>query len=252
MDIIIKYNLLPSKQELIRFLGSDDFFLWQYYGEGILSRIQAWIFRSRIKTLLKFLRRNRLKPKIVLDVGCGPMFISYPLCIKFNNEYIGIDIMSAERLRKYRSAMKSVGVKSLEVVKASAEQLPFREHIFDFVLSLDVLEHLKKPRDAVKEICYVTKHNGVIVISLPLENLIQRLSRIGFILMRVFGDHIIKRTKPIPITKTPEYHYIGDIKSYHDMIKLLKENFKEILTKYTPIGFHRAININAVHIFRKV
>ncbi|MHA1834021.1 MAG: methyltransferase domain-containing protein [Candidatus Baldrarchaeia archaeon] len=32
--------------------------------------------------------------------------------------------------------------------RASAEQLPFRNGIFDFALSLDVLEHLSKLREA--------------------------------------------------------------------------------------------------------
>lgn len=46
-------RILPPKQELIQLLGSDDFFLWEYYGEGVLGKIQAWIFRSRIKVLVR-------------------------------------------------------------------------------------------------------------------------------------------------------------------------------------------------------
>jgi cyclopropane fatty-acyl-phospholipid synthase-like methyltransferase len=53
--------------------------LWEYYGEGVLGKIQAWIFRSRIKVLMRFLRKARLDPGMILDVGCGPMFISYAL-----------------------------------------------------------------------------------------------------------------------------------------------------------------------------
>lgn len=44
-------RVLPSKRELVQVLGERDFFLWEYYGEGFLGKIQAWIFRSWIKAL---------------------------------------------------------------------------------------------------------------------------------------------------------------------------------------------------------
>ena len=242
---------LPSKQQLIQFLGSGDFFLWEYYGEGILCKIQAWIFRSRIKVLMKFLRQTRLKPRTILDVGCGPMFISYALVSNATSEYIGVDIMHADRLKKYRDAMRNIGVKTLEVVRASAEQLPFRGNTFDLSLSLDVLEHLSKPREVIMGIYKVTKNGGKVVISLPLENLFQRLARVGFRLMKIMGDPILKKAKQVPITRTPEYHYVGDIKSYGDMVRVLKEQFSPLQTEYTPIGFFKSININAVHILQK-
>ena len=243
-------KILPPKQELIQLLGSDDFFLWEYYGEGVLGKIQAWIFRSRIKALMGFLRETRLKPRMILDVGCGPMFISYAL-VGESGEYIGVDVMRVNRLKKYRDAMRSTGVKKIEVVRASAESLPFKNGIFDFGLSLDVFEHLSKPREAAMEIRRVVKDDGVVTISLPLENLFQRLSRTGFILMKIAGDPILRRAKRIPITRTPEYHYVGDVKSYDDMAEMLKGVFSSLQKRFTPIGFHKSININAVHILQK-
>ena len=55
--------------------------------------------------------------------------------------------------------------------------------------------------------------------------------------MRISGDRVPNRAKHIPITKTPECHYVGDIKSHDEMIKMLKVYFKPSLTKYTPIVF---------------
>jgi len=69
-------GIIPSKKKLIQLLGDRDFFLWEYYGEGVLGKIQAWIFRSRIKVLVRFLRKVGLNYRMILDVGCGPMFIS--------------------------------------------------------------------------------------------------------------------------------------------------------------------------------
>jgi len=138
-------------------------------------------------------------------------------------EYVGVDIMPADRLKKYRDAMRCVGVKNIEVVRASAELLPFRDGVFCF--SLDVLEHLGKPRYAATEIQRVVRNEGLVAISLPLENLTQRLLRLSFTLMRIVGDPILKNTKHIPITRKPEYHYVGDIKSYDELLKMLKKLF---------------------------
>jgi SAM-dependent methyltransferase len=244
-------KILPPKNKLVQLLGSNDFFLWEYYGEGILGEIQGWIFRSRIKVLARFLRRLQLKPRMILDVGCGPMFISYALVSNATSEYIGVDIMRADRLKKYRDTMRNISVKTIEAIRASTESLPFQNEIFDFALSCDVLEHLRKPREAAMDIYRVVKDDGMVVISLPLENLFQKACRIGFVLMKIAGDPILKRAKRIPITQTPEYHFVGDVKSYDDMARMLKGIFGSLLTRYTPIGFHKCINVNAVHILQR-
>ena len=244
-------RILPPKQELIQFLGSDDFFLWEYYGEGVLGKIQAWIFRSRIKVLVEFLRQTQLKPRMILDAGCGSMFISYALVSNATSEYIAVDIIHADRMKKYRNAMRNIGIETIEAVRASAESLPFRDEVFDFALSLDVLEHLGKPREATIEIYRVVKDDGMVAVSLPFENLFQKVCRTGFVLTKIMGDPILKRAKRIPTTRTPEYRYAGDVKSYYDMTKMLKELFNPLITRYTPIGFHKSINVNAVHILQR-
>lgn len=240
-----------QKHELTQLLGSDDFFLWEYYGKGVLGKIQAWIFRSRIEMLLEFLKEARLKCRIVLDIGCGPMFVSCPLLSSITHEYIGVDIMRGDKLKNYRNVMRKIGTKRVEVVRASAESLPFRNEMFDFVLSLDVLEHLDKPRRAIMEIFRVVENDRLIVVSIPLENSVQRLSRIGFVLMKIGGNPILKSVRQIPVARTPEYHYKGEIKSYDSMVRALKDVFQLSQTRYSPLGFHKSINLNALHILRK-
>lgn len=243
--------VLPPRQILVQLLGSGDFFLWQYYGEGPFGRIQAWIFRSRIHVLVKLLRRLHLNPDPILDVGCGPMFMSYALIANTNNEYIGVDIMVARRLRAYKEAIRNAGIRKIEVVRASAQSLPFQNSIFNLVLAFDVLEHLSKPREAALEIYRVVKGGKFVAISLPLENLLQKLSRIGFILMKVWGNFFFKEVARIPLTRMPEYHYVGDVKSYRLMVKMLVDLFSPLLTRYTPIGFLRSMNVNAVHLLQR-
>ncbi len=129
-------KILPPKRDLSNSLGADDFFLWEYYGQGLLGRIQAWIFRSRLNALAKSLKEKQPMCRTVLDVGCGPMFASYSLMASnVAKEYIGVDILSADKLKKYRDAMRNCGAEPIEAVRASADALPFRNGTFDLVLS---------------------------------------------------------------------------------------------------------------------
>lgn len=238
----------PSRQQLIELLGGDDYFVWEYYG-----KILGWIFRSRVKVILRLFGQLQPKPVMVLDVGCGPMFVSCSLVGDSSGEYVGVDVLTVERLKKYKGVAKKLGVRTIEVVRASAELLPLRSGIFDFVLSLDVLEHLSKPKDAVMEIGRVAKDGSLVAVSLPLENSLQRLSRIGFrfIKPKSFSNDAQDSTpKSVSITRTPDYHYAGNVGSYDRMYEILSDNFESLCTKYTPLGFHRSININAIHILR--
>jgi len=225
-----------TKQQLTQLLGDDDFFLWEYYGEGVLGSIQGWVFRSRVKVIRRVLGQMHLKPMTMLDVGCGPMFTNWPL-IGHSSEYFGVDIMPTWRLKKYKNVMKKMGIAKIEVIRASAESLPFRDDFFDFVLSLDVLEHLNKPKEAIMEISRVANDRALAAISLPLENSFQKFSRLGFILMNVREitriSFLSRRRKKLtiqrskyhcvgaPIHQTPKYHYGGAVKSYDDMLEIL-------------------------------
>jgi len=84
---------------------------------------------------MEFLRKTRQELGSVLDVGCGPMFVSYSLVNNGATEYVGVDIMPTDRLKKYRDAMRCVGVKEIEVVRVSAESRPFRDGVFGFSLT---------------------------------------------------------------------------------------------------------------------
>jgi len=69
---------------------------------------------------MKFLKRSQLKPTMILDLGCGSMFISHSLASGSLSKYIGVDIMPAGRL-KNRDAMMNFGIEKVEAIKASTE-----------------------------------------------------------------------------------------------------------------------------------
>jgi hypothetical protein len=114
-----------------------------------------------------------------------------------------------------------------------------------------VLEHLKESKRASIEMERASKKRASLAVSLPLENLVQKLSRVGFVGMKLLGEPLPKRIGHVPVTKTPDYHYRGDVRSYKVMCDWLAGVFELSRTGHTPIGIHRSLNINAIPVFRK-
>jgi SAM-dependent methyltransferase len=84
---------------------------------------------------------------MALDVGCGFGFLKL---LGFSN-LIGIDVR------------KSPAV----TVRASAENLPFRDRVFDLVFGGEVLEHLHRPSQALNEWVRVLQPGGRLGLSTP-------------------------------------------------------------------------------------
>jgi ubiquinone/menaquinone biosynthesis C-methylase UbiE len=208
----------------------------EYYGSSSQDRIRTWIFRRRYSLVFKLMLKHEVKAINVLDIGSGALLMAYPIIKVFNSSYVGIDIIPLSEMKKYRKILEIATGQKIDAIRASAEKLPFRKGAFETSVVLDVLEHLKKPKEALNEICKVTSKN--IIISLPIENTLQRLFRFPLLL---FGG-----TLKDP---TPDYHYIGEYKSYLEMWSMLIED-KCIEVKYSPIGFNRSFNFYAIQIVK--
>jgi SAM-dependent methyltransferase len=95
-----------------------------------------------------------------LEIGPGRLALPMPPDTKV--EYLN-DI-SAEELAK----IKNVPVEQIKVNHiGTAERLPFKDEIFDFVASCHVLEHLEDPIRGFCEQLRVVKPAGVILMALP-------------------------------------------------------------------------------------
>jgi len=103
----------------------------------------------------------------VLDCGCGPGTITLGLSEKiFPGHVTGIDINAGQIEQAERLAF------GLEQVNASYRtgsiySLPFEDHSFDLVFSHALFEHLRSPREALKEIRRVLRPDGFIALCSP-------------------------------------------------------------------------------------
>lgn len=111
------------------------------------------------KKLVKELLKNHFlgeRPKI-LDVGCGTGMII---------ESLGeiAEMWGVDKENEAIKICKKRGVKN--VLKGSAENLPFKEGVFDVITALDVLEHTNDEK-SLREFYRVLKPKGKLILTVP-------------------------------------------------------------------------------------
>jgi len=150
----------PTSEKLVQDYTSK-WYKKRYSGSG-------FVYHARIVTEMlkdvKF-RDGRYSDKI-LDVGCGTGFVSslYP-----SFDITGVDI-SDGMLEQNPYTWK----------KAPAEQLPFPDDTFDFVVCRSLLHHLDDPRLGLREMFRVLKSGGKWVCYDPNHNFIYEAIRHTF------------------------------------------------------------------------
>lgn len=112
-----------------------------------------WLsYRQR---MLKQWIRNIEDKCRVLDIGCNDRWTR--AFLKSNISYTGLDYFSDEG-KLYDSHADVFG---------DAQSLPFKNNSFDWVLLLDVLEHIPDANDALKEIHRVLDESGQLMVQIP-------------------------------------------------------------------------------------
>lgn len=106
--------------------------------------------------------KRLVEGNLILDAGCGDGIHLKELS-RIGNVF-GIDL-STERLKRAGG----------NVVCADVYFIPFRDKTFEAVYSSEVLEHLEDPQRAVKEMERVLKNKGIVVISVPYREKIEKV-----------------------------------------------------------------------------
>lgn len=94
----------------------------------------------------------------VLDVGCGSGNLLNILNTLYGIEGTGIDIapLAIKRATEFNPCQNKVLI-------ADAENLPFKANSFEYVISLDVLEHIPHPTKCISEMSRILKNKGKVM-----------------------------------------------------------------------------------------
>lgn len=135
---------------------------WEQISKSLFKR-NVYVV-ARYKLILDLIE-NEIKDKKVLDIGCGDGVLSYLLALK-GASTTGIDT-SEEAVRFAKEKCKDS--KNMDFLVASAYKIPFEDKSFDYIVSSDVIEHLKYPEKMVSEIKRVWNKKGKIIITSPIR-----------------------------------------------------------------------------------
>lgn len=117
---------------------------------------------QKINSALDYLVNNLKSGERILEVGCGTARLADSL--DRNIFYAGIDISEYA----LKAAKERFGdINSRTFIKASADELPFKDETFEAVLAKFSLEHFVKPRKSILEMIRILKDKGILIIIAP-------------------------------------------------------------------------------------
>jgi len=118
-----------------------------------------WWYRGRRRVLDRVIGSLDLPPGAqILDAGCGSGRNMLELARL--GEVTGIELSPASVAV---ARARDVG----EVIEGSVEELPFEDDSFDFAVCLDVIEHLDRDRQTLRELRRVIRPGGRLLITVP-------------------------------------------------------------------------------------
>lgn len=100
----------------------------------------------------------------VLNVGCGScaQVVAYGPVF---SSMIGIDVQTRQ-LKKAQEVITHYQL-PVRLCRALAESLPLKSDVFDAILAIDLIEHVKDPKQVICEFYRVFKKEGRLLITFP-------------------------------------------------------------------------------------
>ncbi len=155
--------------------------------------------------------------KYLLDLGCGTGYGSYLMkkLMPGLKLVISLDI-------DYNALLYAKNKYSIQYcVNSDIMFLPFRSNIFDAVICLEVIEHVKKHSKVFNEIRRCLKDQGILVISTPNKS----YKDVWEIVLKVFSKIVGKQ-----FTLRNPYH-VGEL-GYREVIEVSRKNGFKLAKSY--------------------
>lgn len=130
---------------------------------------------------------NENKGKM-LDLGCGNGDYS----VRLKN--LGFDVIGGDIDEKRFRYQGQIPFKHCDITK----EMPFLDNHFDYVLLMEVIEHLRNPYKVLPEINRIIKKDGYLILSTP--NILSLKSRFRFLFE---GSYEYFREPPLDQAKNP-------------------------------------------------
>jgi 2-polyprenyl-3-methyl-5-hydroxy-6-metoxy-1,4-benzoquinol methylase len=132
-----------------------------------------WLFWQRLRIVMDYIQ-HAAPAECVLDFGCGSG-VMLPFLAQNSRRVtaMDVDLTPLQRIQKYISLASNV-----QVVDSSTSPLTgLPDHAYDFIVALDVLEHVADLPRTLSELLNLLKPGGQIIVSGPTENVLYQIGR---------------------------------------------------------------------------
>ena len=137
------------------------------YTPGYSEAAAAFMVRRRLDPNGAFFLPHLNPGSSVLDCGCGPGTITRDIAKRVSpGRVTGVDF-NADQVAVAAHEAKAQGIANAGFRQGSVYELPFADSSFDAVFSHALLEHLKEPVRAAKELKRVLKPGGMLGVCTP-------------------------------------------------------------------------------------
>jgi glycosyltransferase involved in cell wall biosynthesis/2-polyprenyl-3-methyl-5-hydroxy-6-metoxy-1,4-benzoquinol methylase len=148
---VLKSNVNPQRRMLV---GLNDY----------VTTLKSINYYNNIRIIIqKYIRHYKGDVK-VLDCGCGCGYGSFILGKIPNSQVIGADI-DGEAVTI--ANLINIERKNVSYMKASLEDLNDKGYKFDYIVSLETLEHIDEPEKFIRAALNLLNDNGVLIVSIP-------------------------------------------------------------------------------------
>lgn len=229
------------------------------------GELQPWpdYFESKARelaTILNFYRFDKIGS--ILEIGCGNGFTAALLSNRAL-EVTAFDLPLADStthsigLKVAKELIGRIGVKNVNLVGGSAENLPFPDGSFNMIFSEYMLHYVKRKGLALNQMRRVLKQGGVAITVVPnfTERILAPLIRYEYLLKRILSL-IMNSGKDTASRDTPEDSGVGlndrkgapNIKRLSDHLFLRADgaykSFMEEMSRHRPGAWKRLFEEN--------
>jgi len=159
-----KKNLLVKRMNISKF---DGFTTYEWVHSDLYNLFERFLIR-------RVLKNNSPEGKSAVDIGCGPGLVLMEMYHIFDY-CVGVDISPGilRRAKRYLSAKEK---RSVDLLCADIEYMPFKNSAFDVAAMYSVLHHLPNLNGSLKEVNRImTPQSPLILFHEPMEMRIRRI-----------------------------------------------------------------------------
>lgn len=133
-------------------------------------------YLKRLQIAIDLMGHKRFERILEIGYGSG---IFLPELSQRTGLLCAID--THQNIAMVRNMLRRESIKA-KLYVGTIHNLPFRDNMFDCVVSISVLEHITDLNRAIREICRTTREEGTAIIGFPVKNWLTHflLSLIGF------------------------------------------------------------------------